>query len=238
MMLINSTVAERRSPFTDLWRRWALATAAGEVAGFAVPAAVGVGAVAAFGEPAAVAGYLKMIAIMVPAGMAEGAILGFAQWSVLRGPVGRVRAHEWVCATSLAAGVAWLIALALVMVRDLATLPPAVLIALAVPVALIVLASIGVAQWLVLRRYVPGTGWWAPVNVAAWLAGLPITFIGPALVPDGSPAMVWLAVGVLCGLLMGLIVGAITGVALVRIIARRPPPAESGSAPSRAPWPR
>jgi hypothetical protein len=208
-----------------LWRRWTLATAAGELAGFAVPAAAGVGAIAMLGEPATVAGYLAVIAMTVPAGLAEGAILGFAQWSVLRGPVRRVPAREWVGATSLAAGAAWLVALPLVMLRDLAALPSGVLLAMAVAVALVVLTSIGLAQWLVLRRYVREAGWWAPANVVAWLAGLPITFIGPALVPDGSPAALWLGVGVVCGLLMGLIVGAITGVALVRIVARQPAPA-------------
>jgi hypothetical protein len=87
-----------------------------------------------------------------------------------------------------------------------------------VVIAPIMLCSIGVGQWFALRQHIDGAGRWIPANVVAWLLGLPVTFIIPALVPNGSPPAVWLAAFVSAGLLMGAIVGAVTGRTLLRLL--------------------
>ncbi len=203
-----------------LWRSWTLATAVGELAGFAVPTVVGLTAFRLLDKPEGGAAGMVMYALLVAAGMGEGAVLGMAQWLVLRRWVTRVGRRAWVLATSLAAGVAWALGLLPSTVGGLGDLHPIVLVAGAIVLAVTLLGSIGVAQWLVLRRHLPRAGWWAPANALAWLLGLPVTFIGPALVPDGSPPAVWATVFIVSGVLMGTIVGAVTGIALVRLVLR------------------
>lgn len=85
---------------------------------------------------------------------------------------------------------------------------------------LLLLPSIGLAQWWVLRRHIRRAGLWVWANALAWLGGLAVPFVGLALVPDDSPLGVWIAVGALCGLLLGAVVGAITGLALLRLLRR------------------
>ena len=63
---------------------------------------------------------------------------------------------------------------------------------------------------------------WVLANAIAWPLGVAVPFVGLALVPDGSPAAVWAAVGIVSGVLMGAVVGAITGIALVWLLRTRP----------------
>lgn len=53
---------------------------------------------------------------------------------------------------------------------------PPLLVALGVLAGMALLATIGAAQWLVLRRYVDGSGVWVVANVLAWIAGLVVVF--------------------------------------------------------------
>jgi hypothetical protein len=46
-----------------------------------------------------------------------------------------------------------------------------VLVALGVLAGGLLLASIGLAQWLVLRRHVAGSAVWVVANALAWVAG-------------------------------------------------------------------
>ena len=72
------------------------------------------------------------------------------------------------------------------------------------PVALVVvgpamvagLLAMGVLQWLVLRRHVPGSGRWVPVTSAAWLVGVLIPVAALSAVPNGWPPTVHVTVGV------------------------------------------
>ena len=49
------------------------------------------------------------------------------------------------------------------------------------PLTMIALA---VLQWLVLRRWIPKVGWWAPVTLAAWMAGPAIGFTAAEIVSE------------------------------------------------------
>lgn len=210
------TLRQRRG--WPLWFWWMLATSTGEFVGFAVPATVG--AVASWVMAGMVGSFvaLAMLGVMVLAGMVEGAVLGFAQWLALRRYIQSMAQREWVLATALAAGVAWALGMLPSTLGDLATINPAVLIGGGILLGAIFVVSIGFAQWLVLRRYIEKAGWWVLANAVAWPMGVAVPFIGLALVPDGSPVMVWVVVGVMSGFLMGVVVGAITGVALVWLL--------------------
>jgi hypothetical protein len=198
-----------------VWLRWTLATAAGEFFGFAIPALAGA---AAFWLAL---GQITMSALLVTAGVGEGAVLGLAQWLALRQSIPNMHRRSWVLATALAAGIAWALAMFLVTLRELNVLGSAALAILALPCGIIFLCSIGGAQWWVLRRCVTHAGWWVIANAVAWPAGVAIPVVGMALLPDSIGALMMLVIGVICGLLMGAVVGAITGIALVRLLPER-----------------
>ncbi|MGD9889723.1 MAG: hypothetical protein AB7R89_13340 [Dehalococcoidia bacterium] len=196
-----------------------MATALGEVLGFAVPAVVGLNLLWLFGEVDSAGRAVTFYPLVLLAGMGEGAVLGTAQWVVLHRVLPSLTAHAWVGATAIAAGGAWALGLLPSSVDAAVTLPPEAQAGAWVVIAPVLLCSIGVAQWIVLPHHLDGAGRWIPANVIAWLLGLPVTFIVPALVPDDSPPTVWIAAFVGAGLLMGAIVGAVTGRTLVRLLA-------------------
>jgi hypothetical protein len=204
-----------------LWRNWTIATALGEVFGFAVPALVGLTALWLFGEAESVGPAVAFYLLLLLAGIGEGAMLGTAQWVVLRRMLPPLTARDWIGATAIAAGGAWALGLLPSTVDAAVSLPPAAQIGAWVVIAPIMLCAIGVGQWFVLRQHLDRAGRWIPANVVAWLLGLPVTFIVPALVPDDSPAAVWIAAFVGAGLLMGAIVGAVTGRTLVQLLETR-----------------
>jgi len=198
-----------------IWLRWTLATALGELFGFAIPALAG--AAAAW----LAIGQVAMSTLLVTAGLGEGAVLGLAQWLALRPSLPHLPGRAWVLATALAAGIAWTLAMSLVTLGELNVLGRMALAILALPFGIMFLCSIGGAQWWVLRHSVAHASWWILANAIAWPIGVAIPVVGMALLPDTAGAVLMLLVGVICGLLMGLVVGAITGFALVRLLRER-----------------
>jgi hypothetical protein len=79
------------------------------------------------------------------------------------------------------------------------------------------LATIGAAQWLVLRRYVDGSGVWVVANALAWITGLVVVFAAIGVAPSDAPVLI-AAFGVVGGLGMGLTVALITGLFLIRLL--------------------
>jgi hypothetical protein len=195
-----------------LWRRWVLVTTAGELAGFCVPASVG--AVASAGHLDG----LGSAAILVAAGAVEGAMLGWAQATVLRGVVAGLDTGSWVRATALGAVVAY----AMGMVPSVFfPLPVLAMVAIAAVAGTVLLGSIGTAQWLVLRRHRPGSGWWIGTTAAAWLVGLgAFLAIAMPLWQPGQPVTLIVAIAVLAGLVMAAVVAAVTGWAVLRLRGR------------------
>lgn len=103
-------------------------------------------------------------------------------------------------------------------------LPVGVLIPIAVLLGTLLLASIGTAQWLVLRHLVHRSGWWILLTGVAWTAGLLIfTSVTTPLWQPGQSQLVIAAIGVLGGLLMAGTVAAVTGWGMVRLTHRELP---------------
>ncbi len=202
-------------------------TTAGECLGFAVPAAVGALLAPALTGPR---GSVLFAAIMVAAGAAEGAILGTSQWLVLGRRLPGLQARAWIGLTALAAALAWAIGMLPSALFDLG-LSTLTIAAVALPLAPVLLCSIPVLQWTVLRRFVPRAGWWIPINVCGWLAGISWVFGAMALVDEGSSPAVVFAVGASAGLLMGATAAAISGLALAWLLGSR----ETGGSPSGNP---
>ncbi|HEX2914472.1 MAG TPA: hypothetical protein VH186_26970 [Chloroflexia bacterium] len=201
----------------QLWLRWIVATLIGELAGFTVPAIVG---------PLAYAldlPDLVFVIAIILAGAVEGAILGACQWSVLRRYFPGMRWYQWVSATAGAAVVAYFALMLPNNIGDLARFDWWVLVAGGIILGLLFLLSMGLFQWLVLRRYLPGSVHWITASALAWPLGVLIPVVGIMLVPDNAPTPVFIVVGIVCGLLMGVTVGAITGWMLAELYRKHLP---------------
>jgi hypothetical protein len=149
--------------------RWVLLVTLGEAVGFSAPAAVGVAVTAASWGP------IATLLAMVLAGSVEGALLGIAQadclyrWRVL--PVRR----RWVVATSIGAAFAWSLGMLPSVLGGL-NWTAGTVVAAAIG-ALILLSSLPLAQYVVLRDHVRPSARWIPINMAAWLVGIVWTLL-------------------------------------------------------------
>jgi hypothetical protein len=160
---------------------------------------------------------MAQVVAAVLAGAVEGAVLGLAQGLALHRYLPTLSQRAWVVVTALGAMAAYLLAMIAVALGDFAQRHMVLLVVGGVVLGIGFLLSIGLPQWLVLRRHLPKAGWWMLANAVAWPLGVALPFILLALVPDASPFWVWAVAGIASGVLMGLIVGAITGVVLVRL---------------------
>lgn len=205
----------RRAPST-LWRRWMVAVTLGEALGFAVPALVGV-----LVRDASLG---TVVVALLVAGMAEGAVLGAAQAHVLVPMVPGLRARSWTVATVLGGTAAWAIALIVMAVGESATRWPVVIsVPLAVVGAVTLLVSVGVAQWLVLKRFVARAHRWIVGTALAWLGGLAAFFaLTTPLWQPGQPFELVVVIGIAGGLLMAAVMAAVTGWFLVGLLAGSP----------------
>jgi hypothetical protein len=194
-----------------MWLRWFRWVALGEGAGFVAPAVIGA-ASTAWPTPA-------MVAALLAAGAVEGGVLGWAQAHVLVDIVARLPRRAFVLATAAGAVAAYSIGLIPVLLGESLTRWPAALqVGSFVVGGAALLATIGTAQWLVLRRVRTGSAWWIPTTAGAWAAGLLVfTAVAPPLWQPGQPLALLVAIGVLGGLVMAATVAALTGLAAVRL---------------------
>jgi hypothetical protein len=202
-----------------LRRSWVVATTLGEALGFMVPA---LAATVAFDLYPAFT-----FVLMLGAGVVEGIVLGTAQAFVLRREFLGFSRGAWIGVTALGAGIAWFIGmLPSTFYLTWSDWPLGVTIPLAVVLGGALLASIGLAQWTVLRRHVARSRTWAPVNALAWAAGLGLLVgITTPLWREGQSTVLVVGIGVLGGLAMALTVAAVTGWWLARLV--RPFPARA-----------
>lgn len=207
---VRTPVAASRLPRHWL-RRWIVVVAIGEAAGFAVPAVVGV----------LTAGADAAVLPLLAAGAVEGAVLGLAQASVLRRIGVTISRRNWILLTAGGAVVAYALGLMPSTLAGAWTGWPWPLQALADAVlAGLLLASIGTAQWIELRRHLRAAGWWIAGTAAAWLAGL-AAFLGIAmpLWQEGQSPALAIGIGVVAGAVMAVAMSTITGLTLARLLA-------------------
>ena len=216
-MLVTATVAAGTVPYRDYpgrtfsLNRWIALVLPGETAGFVLPGFAWFAVWTANVPP------LPAAAVVVLFGAGEGAVLGYAQWRALREwrPDFTTR---WVLATSLSAMLAWACGMSPSTASDIGA-PDWLAMALGFCLMPLLLFSMPVAQWSVLRSYVPRAWRWVPWSVAAWVLALPPTFIGPMSIPNDSPVAVVATTWFVSGLAMASILALITGKALERLTA-------------------
>ena len=195
-----------------LWRSWVVTVTGAEVAGFVVPAAVG--------ALTAQAVWTVALPALLAAGAVEGALLGWGQASVLGRELPGFPRRRWVTRTSAGAVVAYAVGL---LPSSLAGIwqswPVTVQAAIGGLLALVLLNTIGVAQWTVLRHLFPHAGEWVWWSAIGWLAGLGVflAFTMPLWHP-GQRLAVTIAVGVAGAVLMAAVMAMITGVAVRRLM--------------------
>ncbi len=189
---------------------WFATVTVAEFVGFVVPA--GVGALTAAMSP------VVSVPALLAAGAVEGAMLGSGQAAVMRRALPGLPGRLWIVVTASAAVLAYAIGLS---PSNLAvdTWPRPLAAALAAIGGVVLLASIGTAQWLVLHRHVARASRWIWATAAAWAAGLAVflAFAMPLWQPGQS---LWLVVGigVIGGLLMAATTSLITGATLTRLL--------------------
>jgi len=155
------------------------------------------------------------------AGAFEGGALGWGQATVLRHALPGLSRSTWIAATAAAASVAYLIGLIPSMfATSAAAWPPALLAIVYAVLGTVLLATIGTAQWLMLRRRVERAWRWIISTGIAWIAGLGL-FLGftMPLWRPGQPLALTVAIGVAGGLLMAATTSAVTGLALRRLLS-------------------
>ncbi|ORM36807.1 hypothetical protein BFL43_06250 [Williamsia sp. 1135] len=162
--------------------------------------------------------WLRWLLVIVAGGL-EGASLGFAQSMVLRSSPLRVPVRGWTLATGVAASSAWSIGMLPSTLNDsghAVDFGRPLVWAGTILGALILLLSIPVAQWIVLRRVLRRAWRWIPVNVAAWTVGLTFTLLPGPFVDEQTAAGVMVVAFVVGGICMAATVATCTGLWLRR----------------------
>jgi hypothetical protein len=203
-------------------RRWILRVTVAETLGFGVAASAA--AFVAVSGLAPAPGYLLTVA----GGAVEGAMLGAGQWLGMPGT--RPPAAAWVGATAVGAAIAWSIGMLPSTVGFEPFSPAAAPVFVVGAVAL--LASIPVAQWLVIRRR--RALHWIPVTMAAWAVAVLWTLAPSPLVDERSPLALVVVLYVGAGLLMAVTVAAATAVTAVRLFPHRRAAARMASGAAQA----
>ena len=83
------------------------------------------------------------------------------------------------------------------------------------------LATIPVAQWTVLRQRLPRAWRWIPLNMGAWCIGLVFTFLPSPFVDEATPATVMALTFAVAGVCMAATVAVLTGIGLERMMRGR-----------------
>ncbi|WP_258802314.1 hypothetical protein [Pseudarthrobacter sp. NS4] len=199
-----------RSAFLRRWVGW---VTLGESLGFLAPALAQLMAAALW--PAA------MVPLLIIAGSLEGAVLGWFQVKVLRTRLPAVSVRRWVLFTAAAAAVAWTLGLLPAAGIFFQAWRTDVQIAAGTVAAVVLLVSIGFAQWIELREHIPGAWRWVPGSAGAWAAGLAV-FIA-ASTPLWQPGQdLWLvaAIGIAAAVLMAVTMAAVSGLVMVQLLKR------------------
>lgn len=208
--MAKGPVVTRRNTFFARWVGW---VSLGESLGFLAP-------VLAQSVPVAL-GPAAAVPLLVLAGLVEGAVLGWFQVRVLRTTLPGVSVLRWVLLTAAAAVVAWTVALLTFSNEGWQAWPAPAQAATGAVAAVVILVSIGLAQWFELRHHVPRAWRWVAGSAAAWTAGLGV-FMAVAT-PLWQPGQdVWLvaAIGAGAAVLMAVAMAAVTGLVMVRLLPK------------------
>jgi hypothetical protein len=155
------------------------------------------------------------------AGFVEGAVLGWFEVHVLRSRLPDVSIRRWVLFTGAAAAGAWTLGLLPSADSAWQDWPAAAQIAAGTTAGVVLLASIGFAQWIELRHHVPRAWRWIAGSAAAWAAGLGV-FMAVATLLWQPGQDLWLSalIGIWAAVLMAVTMAVITGLVMARLLPK------------------
>lgn len=190
---------------------WTVTVGLGEALGFLAPAAAGAASV----DLPVVAG----VPLVLAAGAVEGAVLGWSQALVLSRAVPGLARARWVVLTSAAAVAAYVLGYAMTAAGGSGA--GWLAIAGATVAGALLLLTLGGAQWLELRRHLPGAARWIGWTALGWLVALGafLAIATPLWHAGQDPATV-VAIGAGAGIVMAFVQSAVTGGGLLRMLAR------------------
>ncbi|QIN84704.1 hypothetical protein GBA63_20155 [Rubrobacter tropicus] len=220
-------VQTKRGGATGVWARWVIANSLAETVGLGSALGIGVVLFPYLQAPGVLAALTTAAAAILAGTLIEGAVVGTAQWFVLRRPLPDIRWRSWALATAVGAFIAWTAGMLPVTLLGAdteagaggAAEPSAAAVyGLAAAMGLLAGTILGTPQWLVLRRHVPRAALWIPANALAWAPGMVMAFVAADFLFSGSPGatIVLLAIATLAAI--GAVVGAIHGLALVWLL--------------------
>ena len=159
---------------------------------------------------------------LVAAGAVEGAVLGWSQARVLKRRIPALSKPRWIGGTAVAASLAWFIGLLPAGYPEVwQGWPLGAQVVAGALAGTALLCSIGVAQWLELRRHLPRSGSWVAGSAVAWCIGLAVFFgVATPLWQPGQPTGLVALIGVLAGVLMAVSMAVVTGLVLLRLLRR------------------
>jgi hypothetical protein len=218
----------------DFYLRWIAANGVGEALGLGTTFALGVLIAPSLGGDASVAGVLAGAAAAVILGtLLEGVVVGAFQAGALRGPLPGLSRRDWIVATAIGAGVAWLLGMIPSTLMTLAehgetvaasppVEPPMLMqLGLAALLGLVLGPVLALPQWCVLRPQVWHAGRWIWANALAWAAGMPVIFACMDLLPWESGGLRLYAGLFLVAAAAGTLVGGIHGRVLLGMLPRQ-----------------
>lgn len=205
-------MSSRRPEAKALFWSWTISVSVGEFLGFSAPALAGV--LTRTGE-----GSLTLIALVL-GGSVEGAVLGWSQARVLRRHLPMLSSRRWILLTSAGAAFAWLVGMIpSTFYRVWETWPTGRVVLVAGVLGVVLLCSVGIAQWWELRRHLPRAARWIFITAGAWCVGLmAFSVIAPPLWHEGQSTAVIVAIGLTAGAAMAVTMAAITGLALAKLL--------------------
>ena len=159
--------------------------------------------------------------LLVLAGFVEGAVLGWFEVHVLRSRLPDVSIRRWVLFTGAAAAGAWTLGLLPSADSAWQDWPAAAQIAAGTTAGVVLLASIGLAQWIELRHHVPRAWRWIAGSAAAWGAGLGV-FMAVATLLWQPGQDLWLSalIGIWAAVLMAVTMAVITGLVMAPLLPK------------------
>lgn len=203
---------------------WIGANAVGEALGLGTTFALGVLVAPMLGGDSHVATVLAgALAAVLLGTLLEGVVVGAFQAQALHRRLPGVARREWIVATAIGAGLAWLLGMVPSTIMSLIdhgeaarTGPPAepsmlVQLGLATALGLVLGPVLALPQLRVLRPQVVHARRWIGANALAWATGMPVIFVGMDRLPWESGGLPLFAGLFVVAALAGAVVGAVHG---------------------------
>jgi len=232
MIIRKQTLAERAPGKQNLWLRWLIANALGEMFGLGLTFVIGAFVISRLSGQTSTSTILASFGIAIVSGAVEATIVGFSQWWAMHPWFSTITRRSWWSATFVGALIAYVLGYLPSTLIDLgeaasqaqptAVEPPLWLVLLlAAGLGVVGGAMLSFAQYLVLRKTVKGAGIWIPANMLAWLFGMPVIFWGIDAATKGQPIFQSVLLMAVVLLAAGAVVGAVHGIFLVNLVDKR-----------------